>query len=249
MTKPARIVDSGNPPLPLLQLESVSSGYDGIPIVRDMTLTLNRGQILAIIGRNGVGKTTLVKTIAGILKVIKGTIAFGGEPVTHYDSLAMARRGVGYVPQGRGIFARLTVAENLCVGETVGGSAARNGHYERVYDWFPRLKERRSQRAGTLSGGEQQMLAIGRVMVGHPTMLLLDEPSEGIQPNVVEQIAEVIMEQNARVGLSTLLVEQNIDFVRLAARRCLVMDKGAIVASLSSEELGDPEIASRYLAI
>ena len=142
-----------------------------------------------------------MKTIAGILKVIKGTIAFGGEPVTHYDLLAMARRGVGYVPQGRGIFARLTVAENLCVGETVGGSAARNGHYERVYDWFPRLKERRSQRAGTSSGGEQQMLAIGRVMVGHPTMLLLDEPSEGIQPNVVEQIAEVIMEQNARVGL------------------------------------------------
>ena len=214
-----------------------------------MTFTLESGEILGIVGRNGVGKTTLVKTIAGILKVIKGTIMFGGEPVTHYDLLAMARRGIGYVPQGRGIFARLTVEENLRVGETVGGNAARKGQYERVYDWFPRLKERRRQRAGTLSGGEQQMLAIGRVMVGNPTMLLLDEPSEGIQPNVVEQIAEVILVQNTRVGLSTLLVEQNIEFVQLAARRCLVMDKGTIVASLSSDELADPEIASRYLAI
>ena len=189
-----------------------------------------------------------MKTIAGIIRVIKGTIAFEGEAVTHHDSLAMARRGVGYVPQGRGIFSRLTVEDNLRVGETVGGSAAPGG-FERVYEWFPRLRERRRQKAGTLSGGEQQQLAIGRVLVGNPKMLVLDEPSEGIQPNVVEQIAEVIMEQNARVGLSTLLVEQNIDFVRLAARRCLVMDKGSIVASLSTEELGDPDIASRYLAI
>jgi branched-chain amino acid transport system ATP-binding protein len=248
MIKAAHEVDSAMPP-PLLQLDSVSSGYGGIPIVRDMTFMLQTGQVLAIIGRNGVGKTTLVKTIAGILKVIKGTIVFGGESVTHYDSLAMARRGIGYVPQGRGIFARLTVDENLRVGETVGSSTALNGHYERVYDWFPRLKERRRQRAGTLSGGEQQMLAIGRVMVGNPTMLLLDEPSEGIQPNIVEQIAEVIIDQNTKVGLSTLLVEQNIGFVQLAARRCLVMDKGTVVASLTSDQLGDSEVASRYLAI
>jgi urea transport system ATP-binding protein len=248
MTDFAFLGDSATAP-PLLMLQSVSSGYGDIPIVRDISLSLKSGQILAIIGRNGVGKTTLVKTIAGIIRVIKGTIAFHGEAVTHHDSLAMARRGIGYVPQGRGIFSRLTVEDNLRVGETVGGNAAPSGHYDRVYEWFPRLKERRRQKAGTLSGGEQQQLAIGRVMVGNPKMLLLDEPSEGIQPNVVEQIADVIMEQNATVGLSTLLVEQNIDFVRLAARRCLVMDKGSIVASLSSEELGDPEIASRYLAI
>jgi ABC-type branched-subunit amino acid transport system ATPase component len=234
---------------PLLSLHNVTSGYSSIPIVRDVSLNLTNGEILAVVGRNGVGKTTLVKTIAGIVRAIKGTIAFRGEEVTGRDSLAMARRGVGYVPQGRGIFSRLTVVENLRMGETVGENVRRNSDYDQVYEWFPRLKERRRQRAGTLSGGEQQMLAIGRVLIGKPELLLLDEPSEGIQPNIVDRVAEVIVEQNLKVGLSTLLVEQNIGLARRAAPRCLVMDKGAFVANLSSDELGDPEIASRYLAI
>jgi branched-chain amino acid transport system ATP-binding protein len=232
----------------ILALDSVSSGYSGVPIVRDATLSLAAGEILGIVGRNGVGKTTLVKTIAGLLRPMSGRIGFKGNDVTSADARDMARAGMGYVPQGRGIFARLTVLENLRMGEMIGSpQGARD--YERVFEWFPRLRERSGQRAGTLSGGEQQMLALGRVLIGDPAFLLLDEPSEGIQPSIVQQIAEVLLQQNERRGLAVLLVEQNLDLVFMAADRCLVMDKGAFVAALTPEELADPDIAKRYLAI
>ena len=170
-----------------LGLDTVTSGYGGIPIVREVSLEVETGEIVAIVGRNGVGKTTLIDTVAGLLPVMSGGIAFRGRNVTHADARDRARLGMGYVPQGRGIFSRLSVEENLRMGELVGGARGRAA-FERVYAWFPRLGERRRQRAGTLSGGEQQMLAIGRILVGKPTILLLDEPSEGIQPTIVAPV-------------------------------------------------------------
>ena len=231
-----------------LALDAVTSGHGGIPIVREVSLEVGTGEIVAIVGRNGVGKTTLIDTVAGLLPVMSGGIVFRGRDVTHADARDRARLGMGYVPQGRGIFSRLSVEENLRMGELVGGGRAEAA-FERVYEWFPRLGERRRQRAGTLSGGEQQMLAIGRILVGKPTILLLDEPSEGIQPTIVAQIADVIAKLNRDDALTVLLVEQNIDLVCATAHRCIVVDKGATAATLAPDELADPEVARRYLAI
>ncbi len=232
----------------VLALDALSSGYGGVPIVRDVSLELRSGEVLGVVGRNGVGKTTLVKTIAGLLRATSGRIRYKDRDVTDRGARDMARLGMGYVPQGRGIFSRLSVIENLRMGEQIGGRQA-SYDYEQIFEWFPRLKERVRQRAGTLSGGEQQMLAIGRVLVGRPDFLLLDEPSEGIQPNIVQQIAEVLVRQNESRNLTILLVEQNLDLVYMTAERCVVMDKGALVAELTPEELVEPETAKRYLSI
>jgi branched-chain amino acid transport system ATP-binding protein len=231
-----------------LTLESVASGYSGVPVVRDVTLTLAPGEIVGLVGRNGVGKTTLVKTVAGLIKATAGRIRLNGTDVTGRDAQEIARLGMGYVPQGRGIFRRLTVLENLRMGEMIGGRPAALD-LTPVLEWFPRLKERLRQQAGTLSGGEQQMLAIGRALVSRPVFLLLDEPSEGIQPSIVQHIADVLLQQNEARGLTILLVEQNLDLVYMTADRCAVMDKGVLVAALTPEELADPQTARRYLAI
>lgn len=204
----------------ILSIDSLSSGYGSVPIIKNVSFSVEKGQIVALVGRNGVGKTTLVKTIVGQIKTSGGKIEFKGEDVTQYDSLAISRRGIGYVPQGRGIFPQLSVEDNLCMGELVGGRH-KPAHYERVFAWFPILKARRKQKGGTLSGGEQQMLAIGRVLVGNPEVLLLDEPSEGIQPSIVELIGNFIKQLNEQEGLTILLVEQNIDLVLSVSDYCL----------------------------
>jgi branched-chain amino acid transport system ATP-binding protein len=232
----------------VLALENLSSGYSGVPVVRGVSLAIRSGEVLGLVGRNGVGKTTLVKTIAGLLHATGGRVLYKGQDVTNRDARDMARRGMGYVPQGRGIFTRLTVLENLKMGELVGGRHDAH-NYEQVFEWFPRLKERVHQRAGTLSGGEQQMLSIGRVLIGSPDFLLLDEPSEGLQPSIVQQIADVLVQRNEERGLTILLIEQNLDLVYMTAERCVVMDKGVLVAELTPEELAVPEVAKRYLAI
>ena len=231
-----------------LRAEALSAGYGGVPIVREVSFALGAGEILGVVGRNGVGKTTLVKTLAGLLKRTGGRVHLDGDDISGRSARDRARLGMGYVPQGRGIFPLLTVMENLRMGEYVGG-ATGGADYERVLEWFPRLKERLRQQAGTLSGGEQQMLSIGRVLVGKPRFLLLDEPSEGVQPNIVQRIAEVILEQNETRGIAVLIVEQNLELVYMIADRCVVMDKGELIAELSPEELAEPETAKRYLAI
>ena len=233
---------------PALRVEGIASGYGGIPILRSASFEVERGEVLAVAGRNGAGKTTLVDTIAGLLPLSAGRIELDARDVTALDAAARARLGLAYVPQGRGIFARLSVEENLRMGSAIGGDP-RNANLERAFEWFPILRERRRQRAGTLSGGEQQMLAIGRVMAGSPTLLVLDEPSEGIQPSIVHTIAEVITRQNREAGLTVLLVEQNVDLVYLTADRCAVMNKGAIETWLAPESLIDPQTARRYLAL
>jgi branched-chain amino acid transport system ATP-binding protein len=159
-----------------------------------------------------------------------------------------ARLGIGYVPQGRDVFPRMSVEENLKVGEMAGGKV-EPGDYRRVYGTFPILAERRTQQAGTLSGGQQQQLAIGRVMISNPSLILLDEPSEGIQPSIVQDIARTIVDLNRQTDVTIVFVEQNLDMIRAMAQRCYVMDKGRIVAALTPADLDDREVVRRHLAV
>ena len=231
-----------------LAIEALTAGYDGIPIVRGLSLAVAPGEIVALVGRNGVGKTTLARAVAGLLRPMSGRVLLRGADVTVGNASSRARAGVGYVPQGRGIFSRLTVAENMRMGALVGGGQTRPD-VEAQYRAFPSLDKRRAQKAGTLSGGEQQMLAIGRVLAGQPSLLLLDEPSEGVQPSIVELIGEVIAQRAREFRLAVLLIEQNIDLVLMIAQRCLIMEKGAIVAEIDPQSLIDPAVSARWLAV
>ena len=230
----------------MLKLEAVSVGYGGAVVNRAVSLTVGAGEIVALIGRNGVGKSTLAKAIIGLTPVMSGTIALDGQQIGRLLAYKRARLGIGYVPQGRGIFSDLTVEDNLSTGRFISRSP-RNLDY--AFDLFPILKDRRQQLGGTLSGGQQQMLSIARVLLGSPRMLLLDEPSDGIQPNIVEQIGELCTRLHREHGLSILLIEQNLDLIISCAHRCLVMERGSITATLYPQDLENPEVARRALAI
>jgi len=235
------------PDASLLSISGLRGGYGGKPVLRGVDLNIPEGQITAVIGRNGVGKTTLIKSIIGLLPPSAGSIRWRGQEIGGMRSHLRARLGLGYVPQGRDVFPRMSVEDNLRVGESI--SATQMSEFESIYNYFPILRERRRQAAGTLSGGQQQQLAIGRVLVGNPSLLLLDEPSEGIQPSIVQDIARIGVELNRSNRLTIVLVEQNIDMIRAMAQRCFVMDKGLIVAELTREELEDPAVVRRYLAV
>jgi urea transport system ATP-binding protein len=232
----------------LLELEGLSAGYGSTRVLQGIDLAVKRGEIVAVIGRNGVGKTTMMRCLIGQLPVRAGAIRLRGEDISKMPSERRARAGFGYIPQGREVFPRMTVEENLKIGEMVGGPGGRKFQKE-VYGYFPILRERRRQRAGTLSGGQQQQLSIGRALVGNPDILLLDEPSEGIQPSIVEEISGVLRRINQELGTTILFVEQNLDMIMALTRRCYVMDKGRIVAEVPSTALGDPETVKRHLQI
>jgi len=232
----------------VLTARALGAGYGGKPVLAGVDLSVDEGEVVAVIGRNGVGKSTLMRVLIGLLPPSAGTITFAGNQVARWPAYRRARAGLAYVPQGRDVFPRMSVEENLLAA--VAGMRARGRpDLAPAYDTFPVLLERRRQRAGTLSGGQQQQLAIGRALVARPRMILLDEPSEGIQPSIVQEIARGMTALNAREGTTIVLVEQNIDMIRAMARRCYVMDKGRIIAQTDAAALDDRDTVRRYLAI
>ena len=253
-----------------LSLNSVETYIGGSRILRGVDLEVRAGEVVALMGRNGVGKTTTLRAITGVLPVRSGAITFGGQRIDLLPPDARARAGIGYVPQGRDIFPHLTVEENLHVGLVVHGrrGAAARAALDRVYTLFPVLKEMLSRKGGVLSGGQQQQLAIGRALLTDPKLLILDEPTEGIQPSIIEQIGDTLKKlkdeglghnysqevQNAVKGLKAegklaiLLVEQFVDFCRDCADRFYAMDRGAVVVSGPIAALTD-EVVKEHLQV
>lgn len=230
-----------------LKVSGLSASYGPVPVLRDVNLEVSDSEILALLGRNGVGKTTLTRVLAGLLKPSSGRIELHGTDITRIPPHRIAHLGLGYVPQGRGIFSKLTVRENLLIG-TRARPDGRQMIPDEIYSYFPILKLRLKQLGGTLSGGEQQILAFGRLLCGKPKMVVLDEPSEGIQPSIVHQLGELILQIN-RTGIAVLLIEQNLDLALSVATRCAVMEKGTIVHQAAPEEFRDEAVQQRFLAI
>lgn len=231
-----------------VEVSGLSAGYGRITILRDLNLGVESGEIIGVLGRNGMGKSTLVHTLAGLLPATAGRIEFDGMDVTASNVRDRACAGVTTVVQGRGIFPRLTVRENLVMGRVASGQS-RPDRTAEVVDYFPRLGERMNQLAGTMSGGEQQMLAIGRGLMTHPKLMLLDEPSDGIMPKLVNQIAETLMEINKREGMTILIVEQNVPMVFQMARHFTVMEKGQAIYQAETAAVSMEDIMHQYLAI
>ena len=235
----------------ILEVNNLRLSYGGIVAVREFTLTLNKGSFLAIIGANGAGKTTLLKGLSGLKKSSGGSIKFKNQDITATKADVRASNGITLVPEGRGIFSRLTVMENLLVGSFVK-KYDKNSLEEKVEEQlilFPKLRERFNQLAGTLSGGEQQMLAIARALIGVPDLLLLDEPSMGLAPIITEQIFDVIRDIN-RKGVTVILVEQNAGLALKMARQAIVLESGEIVRNANATELlEDDSVKKAYLGI
>jgi branched-chain amino acid transport system ATP-binding protein len=231
----------------LLEVKSLKVSYGGINAVKGIDLHVDAGELVALIGANGAGKTTTLKAICGLLQHA-GHVRYGGDDVSNLPSYQLVERGVALVPEGRGVFGRLTVAENLEMGAYVRREkAAIRQDMQHVYKLFPRLAERRAQTAGTLSGGEQQMLAIGRALMSQPKLLLLDEPSMGLAPMMVERIFEVVRKV-AEEGVTVLLVEQNAKIALEAANRGYVMESGTITLTGEAGALLDnPQVRQAYL--
>lgn len=236
--------------MPLLTVENIHTYYGNIHALKGVTLEVNQGEIVTLIGANGAGKTTTLRTVTGLLKPRTGRVLLGDEEISLLPAHQIVYKGVAMVPEGRGVFARLTVEENLDLGAyTRNDRAAMRSDLERVYTIFPRLRERRLQVSGTLSGGEQQMLAIGRALMARPRLLLMDEPSMGLAPILVESIFENIQQIN-KEGVTVLLVEQNALMALSIAHRGYVMQTGQIVLQDTAKNLQANETVQKaYLGI
>jgi ABC-type branched-subunit amino acid transport system ATPase component len=232
----------------MLEVQAIHSGYGNIAVLSNISFSLEKGEILGVLGRNGMGKSTLIRTVAGVLIAKSGSIKFNGVDVTALPAHLRAGLGITAVVQGRGIFPKLTVWENLEMGRIASGRAKRN-RMDEVLGYFPHLSERLTQLAGTMSGGEQQMLAIGRGIMTDPSIMLLDEPSDGIMPTLVTQIGATLGEISKRSGLSILIAEQNVPLVFSLTNRCIILEKGRIVAQGSRQAVSRSEVMKQYLAI
>ena len=234
---------------PLLAVGDLRAGYGETEVLRGVDLVVNDSEIVAVLGSNGVGKSTLNRAISGVLRAHSGSIVFEGAEIIHEKAQAIVARGLIHVPEGRRIFANLSVRENLDLGSYRRARAHRAQNRERVFAIFPRLYERRSQRAGTLSGGEQQMLAIGRGLMAEPKLIILDEPSLGLSPLLVEELFALVRRINAD-GVSVLLVEQNVVQSLEVADRAYILSEGKFVMSGRAADIGaDPELKRAYLGM
>jgi branched-chain amino acid transport system ATP-binding protein len=247
-TAPGMPVVAGAGQPPLLKLTDVVASYGAIQALKGISLEVNRGEIVTMLGGNGAGKSTTLRTISGLMHPRSGRIELDGHDITHVPAHKLVQRGIGQSPEGRRIFARMTVLENLQMGAYSRRDKGEiNADFDRVFGLFPRLLERKSQAAGTLSGGEQQMLAIGRALMGRPQLLLLDEPSMGLAPVLVEQIFRIILDINGQ-GTTILLVEQNAQMALQVARRGYILQTGLIVLADTAANLADnDEVKKAYL--
>ncbi len=230
----------------MLKVDNINVYYGKIHAIKDVSFEVNDGEIVALIGANGAGKSTTLKTVSGIMHSKTGSITFMDENITHIEPHRMVSKGLAHVPEGRRIFLQMSVMENLEMGAYTQGRASSED-IENIFEKFPRLKERKNQIAGTLSGGEQQMLAMGRALMSHPKLLMLDEPSMGLAPLLVEQIFDIIRQLHAD-GTTILLVEQNAEMALHIANRAYVLESGRIVLTGTGEELAkSEEIRKAYL--
>lgn len=229
----------------MLEVSGLHAGYGAIPVLHDVSLRIAAGESVGILGHNGMGKTTLLRTLMGALRATSGAVRFGDTDITRCVPHARAKLGMAYVPQGRDIFPTLSTMDNLRMGMIKTGDRSPDT-VEGLLQDFPRLKPLLDRPGGSLSGGEQQLLALARALAGKPTLLLLDEPTEGIQPSIIEEIAETLASLRDRMKLTIVLVEQNLEFIAAVSQRVLVIKRGQIGEEIPREHLGDFRIMSQY---
>ncbi|HEX2393146.1 MAG TPA: ABC transporter ATP-binding protein [Solirubrobacterales bacterium] len=234
----------------MLRAEQIHSGYGRTKILAGLSLRVEPGEMVAVLGRNGVGKTTLLRTIVGHQRTSEGRLEFDGREISRLPVHARARLGIAYVPDSRDVFPGLSVLDNLRVAAYAAGRGAKRRTPEEMLAEFPALAEKRDARGGSLSGGQQQILAVARALIASPKMLLLDEPSEGVQPSIVQEIAALIRSANERLGVTVVLVEQNLDFAVRVAPTAHLMNRGSLVRTLPTAELLNDKLLQReYLGV
>jgi branched-chain amino acid transport system ATP-binding protein len=231
----------------MLDVRGLSSGYHKIPIIFGVSFQVAAGEFVGILGHNGMGKSTLLKTVVGQLPATAGTIRFAGAEIVRQPSHRRARLGLGYVPQGRQIFPGLTVLDNMRMGAASAGLG--DEVLDEVIAALPRLKPILGRAGGVLSGGEQQILALARCLCGRPKLLLLDEPTEGIQPSIIEEIIDILLKLKSRHGLTIVLVEQNLDFIRRLSDRVLIIQKGRMTGEIPPDHLKDDDLVSEFVGM
>ncbi len=233
----------------MISVRQVIAGYGGGTVLHGLDLEVESGEVFGVLGRNGMGKSTLIRVMAGLLTPREGSVWIGGEDLTRQPAHARAGKGIAVVPQGRGVFDELNVRENLELARMAAGKRARANRIAEVYRHFPRLEERPTQIAKTMSGGEQQMLAIARAEMMEPSVLLLDEPSDGLMPVLVDQIADTVRTISKSEGLTTVVVEQNVPMVMKMCDRVAVIDRGQVVATGTPDKLATTGEIERYLGV
>jgi len=232
----------------MLSVKNIFAGYGNITVLKDVTFHLNKNNIIGVLGRNGMGKSTLIRVLSGLILPSKGVIELMGENITNYAPHVRAQKRITTIVQGRGIFPKLSVYENLLMG-IISQKRKTNNRLDEVFSYFPIISDRLQQTAGTLSGGEQQMLAIGRAIMTDPEIMLLDEPSDGIMPALVDEIASTLKKINETNNISMIIVEQNVPMIFSLTDDCIILEKGRIVISGKKSDVENSQIMKQYLAI